>query len=438
MIGGIFRRHVLLGSSMVLALFLSACGQLPQDPLLRQLERKSGLIVYVGADGNIYTIDQGGGSKQAITTDASMAGDRFELYRFPTWSRDGQQIAFAKLGGSQGSVDSSGVFTANLDDLNLTETYTSDRRFPIYLYWSPDNEHVSFLTSAESGGLVLQMVPAQGGVEPKVLDAGSPYYWSWSPDGQSLLVHAGAATEGRLSFLNVNGEVVEEGLSLRPTTFQAPAWSPDGSQLLLAAETDDGSPALMLTDPHGSVKSILKLLDGSAAFGWSPDGKRVAYIATDGSQELTIGPLAVVDPEKPAEMKTSEQDDVFGFFWSPDSRKVAYFVPAVFAPTPEPNQTEAPNPVTLLQLYMLDAASGQASEVVTFLPTDDFLNMMRYFDQYQHSVTIWSPDSKNLVLSGYMQSSDANADLGIWVVSPSGNLEPRFLMEGTLAFWSWK
>ena len=30
---------------------------MPQSPLLSSLERKSGLIAYIGLDGNIYTID---------------------------------------------------------------------------------------------------------------------------------------------------------------------------------------------------------------------------------------------------------------------------------------------------------------------------------------------------------------------------------------------
>jgi hypothetical protein len=42
-----------------LVLLLAAClpqgVQIPESPLLRALERKSGLISYVGLDGNIYT-----------------------------------------------------------------------------------------------------------------------------------------------------------------------------------------------------------------------------------------------------------------------------------------------------------------------------------------------------------------------------------------------
>ena len=430
------------GWILALMILVTACspeGQVPQDPLLRSLERKSGLIVYVGADGNIYTIDQGGGNQTAVTTDAGSTDGKTHAYQFPTWSPDSKTIAFARLSRTgPGAAEAASIFTAAPDGAGRVEAYISDENFPIYLYWSPDGERVSFLTSSVAGNLTLQMVPAQGG-ESVVLDAGSPYYWSWAPNGQDILVHVGGAARAqpraRLSFLSVGDDIVEESLELRPSAFQAPAWSPDGSQLLLAAETDEGDQALMLTDPRGAVNQILALPDGSIAFGWSPDSERVAYIASGRDRQLTIGPLTIVDPDKPVEAKTTEQDDVLAFFWSPDSRKVAYFELLLFTPTPDPNQSAQAEPILLLRLYVLDAQSGDSREVTTFLPTEEFLNMLAVFDQYQRSATVWSPDSKNLALSGLLRRTEG---FGIWVVAASGNLEPRYLTEGLLAFWSWK
>ncbi|HLF26489.1 MAG TPA: hypothetical protein VJG32_09135 [Anaerolineae bacterium] len=440
-------RRGLVAGWIVAALLLSpGCqagggAQLPQDPLLRTLERKSGLIVYIGTDRNIYTIDQGGGNQKAVTSDAGTIDEKLHFYQFPTWSPDGQLLAFAKFIRTSQAVEQASIFTAAPDGTNPVEAFSSDEALPIYLYWSPDNQHVSFLTTTTSGSVVLQLTPARGG-DSQVLDTGSPYYWSWAPDGQSILIHAGGAAQqqpqARLAFLNLAGGVTEEGLDLRPSAFQAPAWSPDGSQLLLAAETDDGQQALLVTDPRGAVKNVLKTLEGSTAFGWSPDGKQVAYIAAGGDQTLTIGPLTVLDLQTPEEAKTTEQEAVLAFFWSPDNERIAYFVPLVVRPTAEPNQSGQPETTILLRLYMLDVKTGAAREVTTFYPTQEFLTTLQYFDQYQRSATIWSPDSKNLVLAGFFRSSDANAALGVWVIAASGNLEPRFLTEGVLAYWSWK
>ena len=58
----------------LLASLLAAClpqdTQIPQSPLLPLLERKSGLIAYIGSDGNMYVSDQAGGKLAQLTDDA--------------------------------------------------------------------------------------------------------------------------------------------------------------------------------------------------------------------------------------------------------------------------------------------------------------------------------------------------------------------------------
>jgi hypothetical protein len=86
----------------------------------------------------------------------------------------------------------------------------------------------------------------------------------------------------------------------------------------------------------------------------------------------------------------------------------------------------------LLQLNMLDVKSGDSKELFTFRPSEQFTSILPYFDQYHHSATIWSPDSNNLVLS-FLTTDGAP---GIAIVAASGQLEPRLLTQGYLAFWS--
>lgn len=432
---------------LALALLLMGClpegVRVPQSPFLRTLERKSGLVVYVGVDGNIYTINQGGGSQAAVTRDAKLPDDTsgdLRIYQLPSWAPDGKKLAFVGISGSDGVPDAASLHTSARDGTGLVEAFVSHREIPFYLYWSPDSKNLSFLSSTEGGSaLALQMVPAEGG-EVRILDVGQPYYWSWAPDSQSLLVHAGGGagirSEARLAFLKLNEGVTEEGLDLHPTQFQAPAWSPDGKQLLVAIKTDDGNNALLLADDQGKMKKVLTTFDGSISFAWSPNGKRVAYIISSDEPPGSLGPLTVLDPEKPFEARlTPEEARVTAFFWSPNSRKLVYFVPSLFAPTPEPNQPEGSEQFQVwLSMGIFDVKSGKAELGPTFRPTEDFLNILPYYDQYQQSVTIWSPDSRNLVLSSYINDQQP----GIWIVAASGNLEPRYLTAGTLAFWSWK
>src|SRR5258706_9344817 len=82
-----------------LALLVSAClpdgVRVPQSQLSGLLERKAGLIAYLGIDGNIYTIDQVGQRKTQITKDAFLNNNDFMFYGLPTWAPDSNSIAFA-------------------------------------------------------------------------------------------------------------------------------------------------------------------------------------------------------------------------------------------------------------------------------------------------------------------------------------------------------
>ncbi|MBI3762930.1 MAG: PD40 domain-containing protein, partial [Chloroflexi bacterium] len=357
---------------------------------------------------------------------------------FPAWSPDGKKIAFVELKVENGEP-SAALYTADRDGKNLVQAFSDPKTVPFYLYWSPDNHNVSFLSSnTGSAGLKLQLVPAAGG-DAKTLDVGQPYYWSWSPNGRQVLVHVGGAavdSGAHLSLLGIDGDVSESGLDYKPTYFQAPAWSPDGKHTLYAAETDNGR-VLILADSAGAEQSQLATFEGGIAFGWAPDGKHVAYITGDAESLGILGTLSIVNPQKPAEAKSVENKPVMAFFWSPDSKQLAYFVPEIVAPTPEPGQQSSGNSQFLvLHLFVASAGDAKSHSVATFIPTRDFYNLLPYFDQYQQSATLWSPDSQNLVLSAFSPTASGDAKPGVFVVHSSGNLEPRFLKEGTLGLWS--
>jgi Tol biopolymer transport system component len=432
-------------SLLVTVVFLTSClpgdMQVPQSPLLPLLERKSGRIAYIGADGNIYTSDQAGGDLIAHTDDAQIPEDPNNPYQYyvnPTWSHDSEKLGFVRVSG-QGSDTSAGIYIANVEEETAEEVYSSDQEQPFYLYWSPDNTNLSFISSTANGqSMVLQSVSTDR-EERTIIDTGSPYYWSWAPNGETMIVHTGSTQSTvpeHLAFLQVDTEILEHGVETFPATFQAPAWSPDGSRILMTRLSDDDEKEIILTNSRGEFERSIATYDLNTAFAWSYDSSMAGYI--EGEQTLgagTLGTLHVVDIETSESLFDAE--NVFGFFWSPDDEKIAYFVPVITNES-SGEQSEDPNAQTgqilLLQLNILDLDRGESKELFTFRPTDQFAGIMPYFDQYHQSATIWSPDSNKLVLS--FVTSDGQA--GIAVVAASGQLEPRLLAPGYLAFWSWE
>lgn len=400
----------------------------------------------MGIDGNIYTINQGGGNLTNITSDAKLpngddSGQEIKAYLFPTWSPDSQNLAFVEISGSFQSPEKARVIVANSAGEGLTEIFGEDDRLPIYLSWSPANDRIGILSTIQTGGLVLESVSVDG-EESQVLDVGQPFYWDWSPDGAQVLVHIGGQTQGaRVSILSLGEEVIEEMQDLHPASFQAPAWSPMGGQFLISTESGDGENHLYLTDPKGEIEENLADFDeGSVAFAWSFDGEKIAYITGDRLQtQGVLGQLAVIDLNEPDKPIMAGDEEAIAFFWSPDSKKVAYFVPSLAtrssdgqsSGTEDANTTER---IVVLALFVLDVESGEARQIRVFRPATEFFNILGFFDQYHRSVTIWSPDSQNIVVTS---QSDVEED-GVWVLNASGALDPRPIARGSLAFWSWE
>lgn len=428
--------------SLVLSLLVTACLQVPdlasgeQSRFLGFFERKSGRVVYVGVDGNIYTNDQGGRDEQAVTTDATFPTqeepDRpFTYYQLPAWAPNGEQLAFVGINGANQAVESSRIFTANAasEQPSRTEIFNSTTRTPVYLYWSPDNLNVSFLSSSAAGQVILQMTSPDG-ERTQILDVGQTLYWSWAPDGQQLLMHInGSSPFDRLSFLTVQGDVIEQKLDYELSPFQAPAWSPDGSLLALAGATDTADRAIVVTDNLGRFQEQIDTVEENqlVAFGWSPNSEKLAYIVGPGDSGTAVGPLRVHDVAGDAtRIRIDEQ--VAAFFWAPNSELLAYFVPL-----PDPSADEASQQQSLLlALRMLNLTTGVSNELAVFRPTAAFLNMITTFDQYQHSAQLWAPDSKNLVVSGNISSPNPE----IMIVSTEPTLQPRVIANGFVAYWS--
>jgi Tol biopolymer transport system component len=254
-----------------------------------------------------------------------------------------------------------------------------------------------------------------------------------------MIVHAGGTSTSapeRIAFLNVdNSTITEQSLDTTPGFFQAPAWSPEGSRIAFA-RTSGGENEIVVTDSAGENPQSVGTFTNKTAFAWSSDGTRLAYI--DGVPALdagSIGSLHVVDMGTSEEVV--EEGDIISFFWSPSGEEIAYFIllqtQAEGSSSGESGSAQT-SPQYVLQLHVLNVTDGESRELFTYRPTQQFLNVLPYFDQYHQSATIWSPDSNNLVLS-FVNSSGAP---GIAVVAASGNLEPRILAEGYLAFWSWK
>lgn len=400
-------------------------------------------IAYVDNSSNIQVVDGQGEHHVALTTDASDSVQR--IYMFPTWSPDSQKIAFVGVSGD-GRQREGTLNVASVVGGNLTTIFKSGLQLPFYLYWAPDSQRIGFLAQGENE-MALMLGHGTGQEQARKLNAGSPMYWSWSPDSHTLLMHVGGSShdsqDAHMALLSWQEGNDARNFSDQPATFQAPQFSPDGAAMLYASTGNDDQDALFLADSKGANPKTALPYTGTIAFAWSPDGKKIAALVTPMDSELPMsGPITALDADgsNPREIIT---EDALAFYWSPDGKQIAYLtillpgqsngcldcdhVSGLSTPSRQDAQI-------MLRWKTFSLVDGQVRTLATFQPTDNFISILPFFDQYARSLTFWSPDSKHFV---YTQAEGAS-DGSVWVADLDGGTQPHKVGDGTLAVWSWK
>ncbi|MBI4312093.1 MAG: PD40 domain-containing protein [Chloroflexi bacterium] len=391
-------------------------------------------IAYIGVDGNLYTVRRDATDRRQLTeSDPALVSSAPvwsrrspRSYAWPTWSPDGSKLAVSQL-----SAEEEAPITINVVDIATAQSrrlYANDPDsvqfigpgIPHYLFWSPDSRRLAFLAPTAAG--VSLFLSSLGRDEPSQLATGAPFYMAWHPDSHSLLLHIGSA----LSLVDVDSLAGASGLGPSPDTFRAPGWSPDGSQMAYIESSGSGGAALLIADKNGDGSRSLTESGLNAALLWSPRGGRIALADSPSQTRSYYSRLRLLDVVGGRDRLLVEEP-LLAFFWAPDGEKIAYV---------------AVDTVNLrLTWKVVSLRGGQVRELADFLPSEDLLAMLIFFDQYALSSSIWSPDSTALVFSGRIDAasdeSNEEAQDSIFVLDVESAAPPQAIAPGTLAFWSY-
>ena len=420
--------------TLAAALALAACRAEPAPtlaptaeptPVTTQAEAGGeGRIAVVGEDGQVYIVDPQGGARVDLNTagtipDAAIA-----------WSHDGSRLAFSLASGSRGEL-----VTIDANGENRTAVYRDlAPAAPFYLYWSPDNEHVGFLAT-DGGRMGLHVAHAGQDDSARLVARGQPNYFSWSPGGERMAVHIGGL-RGYVGTYAL-GDTLTLKRRADPAIFQAPAWSPVENAYLFARAGSGRRDDLVLV--RDNAESLLTDYDGGVSFAWSPDGARVAFSTFDQAGEH-YDRLILVRLDG-SEARTLVDEPHLAFFWSPDGTKIAYLTGRIGAPNAIGSSRRSPGLAAQagqhveLTWSVVDVESGQAATLASFTPTESFLFIVPFFDQYAQSISLWSPDSRYLLLAGAPLARPE----GIYRLEVEGRGDTLTrLGPGEFAVWSWR
>lgn len=479
--------------------------RLPQNDMVTLFEPRVGRIAVTAEDGNILVMDQTGGDVVQLTRDGNRQGSesgQAQIYSLSVWSPDAKQLALIELtarrtsvsstvelnpeaviiqrgpnsavmeqsaegqsvqpvepgtrvernpqrviiqrGSDSGEFVSSAVYLASADGKRpLRELFLSKSQDIPYLDWSPDNSRIAFLTqSIEDQSVELNLVNAQDGARPRKLVGGASAFWSWNPDGKTMITKVGIpGSPDKLSLFDTNTDQTTRIPSIEQLAFQAPHFSPDGGYMLItekSGESDStfGKHKLILADRTGQPQKTLTEFEGLISFAWSPAGAKVAYVVQSNDQ-VPGGPLTVLDVNT-GEKKVVSNKPVMAFFWSPDGQRIASFSRANttdIQPDFKGFDFTPPMSAPTMLLETINPTTGAARSLFYFAPTPAFQRLAAEFDRFSRSVNIWSPDSRKMVFTLTYGNTSGSRDY-VLETEASGSINPRVIGNGSLAFWS--
>ena len=409
-----------------------------------------GAITFVGTDSNIYYCDTKCAEPKCITCKAAAIHVRREdtimpvvladtvseqgpasdsVYGWPTFSPDGKRIAYSAETHKQ-SEDSFAVWVYDLARSQAMPIFESRSERIVYLVWTPDAEHLSFLLG-EPHGLSLVLAQVKESTPVRIVTTGMPLYFDWGARPDEVALHTLALDSDRtervsLMSLTPTSQNVVKVLSSGRTPFKTPAWSPDGKHLAYVENYHAESNIVVADADASHPRSVVSLPVGENSFVWAPDSAHLAYTTAITPQDPTFNGIKLVDIAT-ANSKWLTKDDVAAFFFAPDSRHVAF----IGVPAEKPYYTWS----------VVDVRTGAEKSLGNFLATPDESTAYRYFDQLAVSHTIWSPDSSSFIYAGVRLEGSPEKALGYapppsaWIVPIDGSA-PHAVSNAVLAFFS--
>jgi len=223
----------------------------------------------------LYVMNADGSGRTELANGASLLDYR--------WSPDGSRIAFS-LGRVVRNNLVSDLWVMQADGSGKSRLATNAEG-PT---WSPDGQRIAYVRDV--GNIHIRIVNAAGGDDHRLTgDSMNAIQPAWSPDGSRIAFVSLDPNEIRVinpdgtGLLNLTQGVAQE---------DGPVWSPDGSRIAFNSGPTDQplESEVTVIHPDGSGRMNLTHHPGfDLSPDWSPDGKRIVFVRTDnGDNEIYV------------------------------------------------------------------------------------------------------------------------------------------------------
>lgn len=252
------------------------------------------------AEGVLAYVDEGSWTRADGTPLALPEGAEGVDPTKSSWSPDGSEIAFACNPDSRApDVDGLGLCSATATDSTLWTTASAAVRFPT---WSTDGDQLAYAALGDAGhGSIWVTRRHTPGEAETLCEDWCPlfryYSLAWSPDAETVAAVAETPGTGghpaRVILFDVETHQFEFLNQELPGLQHGPTWSPDGSHLAFSSNAE-GDFDLWSVEVASGEASRLTSEDGGALNPvWSPDGSEIVFVSRAEGGDTT---LRAVDP----------------------------------------------------------------------------------------------------------------------------------------------
>jgi dipeptidyl aminopeptidase/acylaminoacyl peptidase len=268
---------------------------------------------------------------------------------------------------------------------------------------SPDGKHLAWTERGEHGSQSRVMVSDARGESSEQIDIGTDCTASnplWSPDSRALLFEGDCGKDGQNDLYVTTLNAKPQQITHLKGYVEHAAWSPDGDRIgfLYVPGATRPAGALAAMKPPSGVIGVEGL-----------EIQRIAAVNSRGGE---------------VELLTPEKLHVYEFDWSPDSKKLAY----VAATPPGENNW------WVAQLYTAPATpDAQPTSIVDPQKDSGPLHGL------QIAVPRWSPDGARIAFIGGLMSDQGATGGDVYLVPSAGgpavNMTPNVSVTSVWPYW---
>jgi Tol biopolymer transport system component len=203
---------------------------------------------------------------------------------------------------------------------------------------------------------------------------------AWSPDGTQIVFETTRDGNSEIYVMNADGSG-QRNLTNNPALDADPAWSPDGTRIVFHStrDPDEDFEVFVMNADGSGVTQLTFNTAGDLTGDWSPDGSKIVFSSRrdGGVDEIYVMDANGANPQR----LTTNSDFDYSPVWSPDGTRIAFVHGGFNA-----------------EIYVMNTAGGGQTNLSNDAPEDDV-------------DPSWSPD-------GTAITWESDADL--WVMDADG------------------